>query len=425
MRKKKDILNDLQVASNQKIAYECELNDYLKSHSTSSTAGIKGNIGEWSEIYVFFRLMEQGKLETADENMSPICDAFLPVLKIIREENDDPLIYYTSNPENHEKAISIFYEGVDQPVWTGKAEDFKANADLLLSHLQEKKNKKGVASSEAYSDIEKFTDEIMIHKIKSPSKAISASFGGKSDITMQIIQQDNMHVPAGFSIKSSIGSASTLINASNASVFVYKLNNCTDKIMDEANHTRDLTEKSGDRITCLIDCLLQNNVDIVYDSLKNKTAQMNLTLISTDTPVIVGTALLQSYICKSGQNPLKDLKEIALKIAEKNPCGIPDLAKDTYYAKRLKDFLFEFACGMQFSELWDGTTKIQGGYIFVTKKGDILAYYASNQDTFKDFLITNTKFDTPSTKRYPDCYSVYKNNGEYFLQLPLQIRYKQ
>lgn len=46
-----------------------------------------GNKGEWSEIYVFLRLLEAGKLYAADKSLNKIDSVFYDVLKIIRQEN--------------------------------------------------------------------------------------------------------------------------------------------------------------------------------------------------------------------------------------------------------------------------------------------------------------------------------------------------
>ena len=47
---------------------------------------LKGNIGEWSEIYVLLKLLGEGKLFAADENLNRIENQFFPITKILREE---------------------------------------------------------------------------------------------------------------------------------------------------------------------------------------------------------------------------------------------------------------------------------------------------------------------------------------------------
>ena len=47
---------------------------------------MKGNKGEWSEIYTFFKLLADGKLYAADEKLNRIPEQFYPIIKILREE---------------------------------------------------------------------------------------------------------------------------------------------------------------------------------------------------------------------------------------------------------------------------------------------------------------------------------------------------
>lgn len=50
--------------------------------------GLTGNKGEWSEIYVLLRLLADGRIYAADENLRRLEKVYFPILKIIREEKD-------------------------------------------------------------------------------------------------------------------------------------------------------------------------------------------------------------------------------------------------------------------------------------------------------------------------------------------------
>lgn len=57
---------------------------------------LKGNKGEWSEIYIFFKLLSDGKVYAADKDMKKIRDKFLNIIRIIREEiKGKKYSYYT------------------------------------------------------------------------------------------------------------------------------------------------------------------------------------------------------------------------------------------------------------------------------------------------------------------------------------------
>lgn len=49
---------------------------------------LTGNKGEWSEIYVFLRLLDTGRLDVADENLNAIPNEFYRILEIIRKETE-------------------------------------------------------------------------------------------------------------------------------------------------------------------------------------------------------------------------------------------------------------------------------------------------------------------------------------------------
>ena len=46
---------------------------------------ISGNKGEWSELYVLFKLLGEKKIYAGDGNLNKL-NAFYPVLKILRDE---------------------------------------------------------------------------------------------------------------------------------------------------------------------------------------------------------------------------------------------------------------------------------------------------------------------------------------------------
>ena len=428
MKKTDEIIKKLETIESDRKALEKELTDSLRTEYANFNAndGAAGNAGDWAEIYVFYRIMEQGKVKTAKDNngeMSVIYDAFLPVLKIMREEAGLPLEYYTSNEMNGSKALKIYYAGLNEPLVNCTLSELKDKANQLLRKIKTA-NK---TASLSFPDQAEYLNSIFIRKIKAPSQQISESFGGKSDITMEIIQQDNLHVPAGFSIKSSVRRQSSLINASKANDAIFEVEGCTDALMDEVNNI-----ESGSWIIDRTKRLRNDDsVLLKFDRYGSKTFYDNLRLIADSEPEVVAYALLYSNgdpITDGGSN--RAIEKVIASLVAKNPMNVGAEIAPLYYQKRMKDLLFEFACGMQSDTPWNADTKIQGGYIFVTKEGDVMAYYASNQDSYKNWLVTGTKFDMPSTKRHqvvngPCCGYIHKENGKYYYTLSLQVKFKK
>lgn len=124
------------------------------------------------------------------------------------------------------------------------------------------------------------------------------------------------------------------------------------------------------------------------------------------------------------------MSEVLQSLIVKDPVDVGQTVAPLYYQKRIKDFLFEFACGMQSDTPWGTDTKIQGGYIFVTKEGGLLAYYANDQDSYKNWLVNVARFDMPSTSRHTtmnkaSCGCIHKEDGKYYYTLSTQVKFKK
>ena len=57
-------------------------------------ATLSYNQGEWSEVYIFFKVIADRKLYTADADFNPIKDVYLDVISVIREEVKDEVYKY-------------------------------------------------------------------------------------------------------------------------------------------------------------------------------------------------------------------------------------------------------------------------------------------------------------------------------------------
>ena len=91
----------------------------------------------------------------------------------------------------------------------------------------------------------------------------------------------------------------------------------------------------------------------------------------------------------------------------------------------LKSFLYAAYCGMTASTLWDGNSQVNGGFIKVSRTGEVLAHYALESDSFKEYLFENCYLEYPSTEEnHGDYAKVYKVDNEYFVNLNFSIRYR-
>ena len=181
---------------------------------------LNGNKGEWSEVYVFLRLLEIGKLYAADADLNKIDDVFYNIIHIIRTEGPDLLEFQINRSDGMVSVVKMGSVLVSLPF-----DDFKRAADHLYNEIVA-----ASTSSFPVQETENLLDELSVHTLKAKS-------ADKSDIKIKIHDIDTgIDSVQGFSIKSRLGSPSTLINAGKTTNFIYEVTGpVTDSVMNEFN----------------------------------------------------------------------------------------------------------------------------------------------------------------------------------------------
>lgn len=352
---------------------------------------LTGNRGEWSELYALIELMHTGRLYAADENLERINDVYFPILRIIRNQSTPGQIDYVIN----EDIVDIFCGG-SKLSSTDKSYLSKLARSLLAGI---------VASSDRAFEINGAPEAMK----KLHIDRISAASTDKTDITMQIHDIHTGYDPiCGFSIKSELGSAPTLLNASGATNFVYEIRGISDDDMKRINEI-DSKTKILDRIADI-----QAHGEMKYIRVSNDNFSSNLMLIDSYMDNIIADMLLAFY-----QNKANDCKSLVELVEEQNHLGYP---RHGFYKYKFKKFLCSVALGMMPSKVWDGHDEANGGYVIVKEDGDVLAYHLYNRDAFETYLLNNTKLERGSTSKHGFAI-IYKESGKYYINLNLQIRF--
>lgn len=355
---------------------------------------ITGNKGEWSEAYVLLRLLAQGRIYAADENLEQIDDMYFPILKILREESEDKKGEYSIKP--FEKRVDIFING--KLLHSFPQEQFSFEADFLYKKIVEGGNR-----AFAIQRSEDFLRVIGCERLAAPSS-------DKTDITMQIHDIQTGYSPVcGFSIKSEIGNAPTLINATGATNFIYEVEGLSDEQIDAINAI-DTKTKIKDRMNRIFG----EATSVKFVRVNSDTFANNLMLIDSRLHEIVAESLVVHYRDGFGK-----CREVVNVLEETNPLGFPSSG---FYEYKFKELLCCAALGMTPATVWDGHDEANGGYIVVTSAGNVLAYHIYNRDFFKEYLMNNTKYERGSTTRHGFA-SLYKEDGKTYLKLNLQIRF--
>ena len=357
---------------------------------------LKGNKGEWSEIYVLLRLLEEGKLYAADKYINKIEDVYFPIKKIIRTENNGIYEY------KREHKIAITHN--DEFLCEIDIDTFKEEADRLLETI--KSSKGGAFSAEI---TEQFMENIGCQKLKAASS-------DKSDITIQVHDINTGYDSVcGFSIKSKLGNPATLVNASKSTNFIYEVRGLNDEQISEINSI-ETRNKIADRIKKIY----EYSGKLIYTDMNSKTFRKNLRMIDTVFPEMLAEILKEHYI-----TGIPACDKVLSKICYDDPLNLDaDYDMDVgLYRYKFKKFLCAAALGMLPDNSWTGEDDATGGYIIVNKNGEVLAYHIYNRDEFEEYLIRNTKFEHASTGRH-DYAKLYKDDGKVLIKLNLQIRFE-
>ena len=375
---------------------------------------IAANRGEWSELYVLFKLLADGKIYSANENLEKNIDSYLEIIKILREEVVGVVKEYHTGA-----SVEIIVEG--QKVAEIPASDFLVYSDILLHRIN-------TAEGRAFSvpeEVEEFLARANITTVKAKSVSSYGDFGGKNDIVMQVKDPSTAIISTlGFSIKAKGKSASTLFNTAKASAFVYKLNNITDEQMNLINSLR--TSKGGKDKAARINYILANDIEMqfvgnkILEGRDYSVFENNLDLVRGDMQEILNEMMLIHYTCEGSHSRIKDICDV---LVERNPLGKRE--PQIFYKKAIKDFLYATFTGMTASLPWDGREVVSGGYIVAKDNGEVLAFHTRDGESFKTFLFNTTRFDRPDAserKGYPYA-DVYKIGDEYYFDLNFQVRF--
>ena len=338
------------------------------------------NYGEWTEAYVFLRLLSNGRVYAADRNFERDENVYIDILNIIRYEKEHILEF-----QRKLESVTASDNGVVFKVLTYS--ELVDKADYLYNAV-----KNIVSRDRKFSvpEIEDYLTELRFSQPKVPKlpKDIEAAYGKKTDIIITLQDSSDRAVSTtGFSIKSHLGSSSSLFNSAMASNFLYEIIGCDEKEMYEING-KYISSEIG-----MIEYIKNNPALTLEFRGVSDEFRDNLDFVELKMPEILSCAILTQigYYDRANSNKTRDIIE---KVAQKNPVGVR--RPETWYEAKMKDFLYASFSGLTATEPWDGRRKLSGGYIDVSPSGQMLYYRAVSDDVFNTFLYEHTFIDRPS-----------------------------
>ena len=276
------------------------------------------------------------------------------------------------------------------------------SASLLEEIKSAKKSAFEIPASEA------FMSTIGCTKLKAPSR-------DKADIHIVIHDlRTNMTPLFGFSIKSQLGSASTLLNAGATTNITYTIcgKNLSDEEIAEINSIDSHLERIAE--------IGKQGCSLSYKEIDSAVFKNNLQFLDICMPQFIADCLLVVSVGKDSS-----LTHCVSEVAKKNPFDYNGKNVAEFYEHKMKVLLLSAALGMTPGKEWTGRYDANGGYLVVRKDGEIVCYHFYNQNDVEDYLYNNTRFERASRGRY-NFGSLYRgDDGGVYIKLNLQIRFKK
>ncbi len=360
---------------------------------------LTGNVGEWSELYVFISLLADGLAFGADRFLNTLNDSVLHVVSIIRKEDRrGGEIEYERSSDGQFILIKdrTGSRSIPMQVFTD------AKSTLLTELLIRRNSHQG--GSFAVPMIEDFMSQVMINSLSSWRQ-------GKRDITVTVHDERiGGKLSLGFSIKSNLGGSPTLLNASAHTNIRYRLDpKITPREMESIN--------SEGGPAARVSKIIENGRRLEPCRMVSNHFKWNQEMIDSKLPIVISEIVLLYYITEFNK-----IADLVREVTERNPCGYDQDAPHPFYQYKMKRFLSDIALGMTPTSTWNGIEDATGGYLVVKHDGKIVFFSMHNRNEFQEYLLMNTKLDTPSTRRHRFGV-VFEQGSDYFLDLNLQIRF--
>lgn len=355
---------------------------------------LRGNIGEWSEVYAWLKILADGKIQPGDAWLNPIIGREISVLTVERTDNG-VLVRYNINSPNVEVEL-----GKHQVKLVSQFK-FKSVCESIIRAISD--NRGGTFEVPAANA---FLSTI-------GCTTLTASSRSKADFFAHIRDPETSDIPkVGYSVKSQLGGASTLLNAGKTTNFVFFVKGgITEADVDSLN-----AMAGNGHLKARVDALYRMGYSLEFESMANDVFQENLVLSDSLMPEIIASFILQYY--RGMGVKIEELLDAVINSDFK----IHASDKVAYLQRKIKQLLSDIALGMVPSLPWSGSYNATGAFALVKSDGEVVTYHLYNRDQFENYLFSNTRLETASTSRHGFGY-FYQEKGFIKINLNLQIRF--
>jgi DNA (cytosine-5)-methyltransferase 1 len=353
------------------------------------------NKGEWTELLVFVKLLAEQKLYLSDKNLNKKVDSFN--LKKVTTRNLD-LDFYIIDKSTIKSINNVTKENNQIDISELLSEE---NLDLI---------KDSIINGKRTFTIPEFD---IIQKSLGFDVVKGGTSSQKSDIVLDIQNDEVDKTDEGFGIKSYLGSKPTLLNASGNTNFIFRIDDFDETKIDEVNAI-DSKAKLKDRILFIEEF----GGKFKYVGAEKETMEHNLKISDSLMPNIVGHLLTSFY-----KKRISSLSDIVNEIHK-----VGDLNKEIDYGEKhtleikIKRLLIDILLGFFAGKKWDGNY-LANGTIVMKKSGDCVGFHIVDSASLKDYLFENISLDTPSTTRHRFGKLYKEKDGKLYFKLNLQLRF--
>lgn len=394
-------------------------NPVKKSYKSVPWDKPEKNKGEWSELYTLFKLLADQNLYPIENNQVEGERLRLPILSIMRYIDQEIGVEYFIMEDSN---INMNINNEEQRVV--EKSEFSHWAKQLFAEMSSIKKKD---ASFAIPSLNDFRDKTCCPKVACVNRKIAENCKDKSDLYIVIHDTLTGQTPKqGFSIKSEIGSAPTLVNASLLTNFHYRLTKPLTK--EQVEFVNNMKVKQGSKqvtdVMGRLSKIKEFGAELQFCGIQpNKNNENvfleNLILVDSCMPQILAWLLYTSF--STGERKLDKLTEM---ITEANPMGFPMTVNTKHYEAKVKRLLMDFALGMLPGQPWEATD-LASGVLVVKPSGDIDCYHVLYKDTLEEYLFHDLKFETASASRHEFASIEIDSKGNQNFALNLQIRFIQ
>lgn len=360
---------------------------------------LKGNKGEWSELYVFFKLLADGKLFSADQNLERT-NEFVDVRSVFRKDTSRRL-KYEHKPDGYINIVDLSGTHSDFRIPLSEASRI---ASKLLDRIQA-----GAGSALQQAELEAELGAWKVSQVKQDSL-------NKGDINLLIYDPvHGIQSKQDYSVKSFLGSDPTLFNANATTNIIYSITDSIGNGISDEHLNLVNSISSGHKYIKRIEKLIELGYDVSFHSYQDETFRLNLQMIDSLLPEIVAFIVKKKYT-----NRITWITDVINCLNAENPMGY-NLDHHDFYEYRIINFLIEVALGMTSKKPWSGIHEVVGGLIIVKQDSEVVCYHVIDFNKFKTYLKNSTRLDNPSGSRMGYGH-VYKENETSFIKLNFTIK---